>query len=124
MGRVYSTAATRCTASGSSSASTTSTPATERPASNGLALVRGPMYSPDSYAKVVDAAANYWKHHGEWDGSGKLEAQTRAVLDRVFPSKKEYPMSNILHALLGKPKTSRVSDLVPWLEKWRDGLTT
>jgi hypothetical protein len=53
------------------------------------ALAHCPMYSSDSYAKVVNAAANYWKHHGEWDGSGALEEQTREVLDRVFPSKED-----------------------------------
>jgi len=89
------------------------------------AVARGPMYSPSSsYAQVVDAAANYWKHHGEWDGLGKGERKARAVLDRLFPSRKDYPMANVLYVLLGKPAKCRVTDLVPWLEKWRNGLTT
>jgi hypothetical protein len=89
------------------------------------AVARGPMYSPNtSYALVVDAAANYWKHHGEWDGAGKFEAKTRSVLDRLVPSKSNYLTSNVLHELLGKPATLRLSDLVPWLERWRDGLKT
>jgi hypothetical protein len=83
------------------------------------AIARGPMYSSDSYVKVVDAAANYWKHHGEWDGEGEPERRTRAVLDALFPSGSDYPMSNILHELLGRPATLRLSDLVPWLESWR-----
>ena len=88
------------------------------------AVARGPMYSSDSYAKVVDAAANFWKHHGEWPESHGWEEKTRTVLDRILPSKEAYPMSNVLHELLGKPETLRLSALVPWLEKWRDGLKT
>jgi hypothetical protein len=84
----------------------------------------GPKFSATlSYAQVVDAAANFWKHNGEWDGSDRREKKTRNVLEAVFPSGKDYLMANLLHELLGKPKVTRLCDVVPWLAKWRDELT-
>ena len=85
------------------------------------AVAQEPMYSPTtSYAEVVDAAANFWKHHGEWPSG--WEERTRAVLDRVYPSQNDYPMSNVLAVLLGKPTPLRLAGLVPLLEQWRRGL--
>jgi hypothetical protein len=88
------------------------------------AVQGGPKFSGTlSYAQIIDAAANFWKHQGEWDGTDGHEKKTRAVLDAVFPSKKDYVMANVLHELLGKSAATRLCDIVPWLERWRDDLT-
>jgi hypothetical protein len=87
------------------------------------AIRSGPKFSASLFcAEVVDAAANYWKHQGEWDGTGSQEKQTRAVLDSVFPSNKEWVMANVLYALLGGPEESRLCDILPLLKEWRDAV--
>jgi len=87
-------------------------------------LAKGPQHlSGVSYAKVVNAAANFWKHQGEWvaGSEGGQEASTRAVLDKLFSTRKEYVLGNVLRALV-KPEDARFARLVPWLERWRDSL--
>jgi hypothetical protein len=87
------------------------------------AIRRGPKFSAELFcAEVVDAAANYWKHQGEWDGTGWQEKQTRAVLDAAYPSKKDYVMANVLYELLGKPASNRLCSILPRLEEWRHDL--
>lgn len=92
--------------------------------SKGRSLAKGPQHpSGPSYAQVVDAAANFWKHQGEWipGKEEKQEANTSAVLDKLFSTRKEYVLGNVLHALV-KPEDARFARLVPWLERWRDSL--
>jgi len=74
-----------------------------------------------SITEVIHAAVNFWKHHGEWTGITKKsdETRTRVVLDSVFPSTKDYVLSNVLHDLL-QPQAPRFASLVPVLTQWRD----
>jgi hypothetical protein len=88
------------------------------------AIQAGPRHAADvSYAEVINAAANFWKHRGEWDDRAPThdETRTRAVLDRIFASSGAYPLFNVLHGLL-KPEPSRFANIVPLLEGWRNAL--
>jgi hypothetical protein len=87
------------------------------------AIQGGPQYSEHvSYAQAIDAAANFWKHQGEWDGAGTRERNTRAVLDRIYPTSDSYVMANVLHRLLGEPETPRFAGFAARLREWRDAL--
>lgn len=71
---------------------------------------------------IVNAAANYWKHHGEWTvtASGK-RARTEDVIAALGVSVSEYTTSNVLAELL-RPLPARFTTLIPFLVQWSDAL--
>ncbi len=70
-----------------------------------------------SFASIVDAAANYWKHHGEWPNP--LEARTREVIDALTSSTGDYVLGSLLVSLV-RPEPPRLSSMVHELKLWRD----
>jgi len=68
-------------------------------------------------AAIADAAANYWKHHGEWPD--RHEARTREVIDALTSSRADYVLGNLLFAL-ARPTRPRFSALVHEFKVWRD----
>ncbi|MEP1330090.1 hypothetical protein [Pseudophaeobacter sp.] len=93
-----------------------------------------PYWSGDkAVARVIHAAANYWKHTDEWwrttwDREGGLETEPKKkesdyTLDRLETVAPwgPYYCSNILAALT-KTREPMLSELVPQIVDWRDGL--
>jgi len=89
------------------------------------ALRFGPLHSSSGrpVAAVLNAAANFWKHHPEWP----LEkSQTRqdvvrgAFEDLGYPADGEYPLSGILTELTGGQ--ARFNSILPLLAQWRHQL--
>ena len=72
-----------------------------------------------SFAEIVNAAANFWKHHDEWTGQRSDEARTREVLESLVSSTNDYVMCNVLTSLV-QPEEARFSSLVYQLTLWRD----
>ena len=93
------------------------------------ALNSGPIHSGgQSFAKIINAAANYWKHIDEWDlgavvhrdidGLETFQSNTMRVIESVTPWA-DYTLANLLHALIGEPQLSL---LLPILQQWREEL--
>ena len=89
------------------------------------AISAGPRHKGgQSYAKIVNAAANYWKHVEEWqlhavvhrdkEQLQSFQSDTMAVIESVTPWA-DYTLANLLHELIGEPKLSL---LLPILEQW------
>jgi hypothetical protein len=85
------------------------------------ALKLGPPHScGQSVASIVNAAANYWKHQGEWlqdDPADKRRDRTENVLLAVTESRSP----NVFEVLeeLVAPQAPRFKFLVPLLVQWR-----
>jgi hypothetical protein len=85
--------------------------------------------SGQSVTEVINAAANFLKHHDEWPvgtdkkQTNKREEQIRVLLRDVInspdPSSADYVMGNVLHALL-QPQAPRFASVVHLLTQWRD----
>ena len=71
---------------------------------------------------IVNAAANYWKHHDEWTvtASGG-RARTEDIIAALGVSASEYTASNVLAELL-RPLPGRFITLIPFLVRWSDAL--
>jgi hypothetical protein len=76
-----------------------------------------------TFAALVNAAANHWKHHTEWDeqkGANLRAEQTAVPLETLGVNLRQpYVLANILHELL-RPHASRFQQLIPFLTRWRD----
>jgi hypothetical protein len=75
---------------------------------------------------IINAAANFWKHHHEWEMAPGHPGQkrTQESFDSVgFPVNSEYPLCGVL-AELAAPHEARLLALVPVLEAWRDELAS
>lgn len=103
------------------------------------ALKKGPLFSEKlTYAKIINAAANYWKHHDEWDAisfgeadedgllsvtlrdASKLSNQacrTIKILQQVTVWS-DYNCVNILYEITKKTENNLLS-LTPILQQWR-----
>jgi hypothetical protein len=76
----------------------------------------------ESMVAVVNAAANYWKHHETWGVAGAAPSpRTTEVLAALGIQMTEYLATNVLTALLD-PLPIRFATLLPFLTKWRDAL--
>ena len=89
-----------------------------------VALDLGPKHRcGETFAALVNAAANHWKHCTEWDGP-KVD---RARADQTSESlrclginvEQSYVLANALHEIL-RPHPARFRHLIPFLEQWRD----
>jgi hypothetical protein len=88
------------------------------------ALQKPPMHSSGRpVVEVINAAANYWKHHDEWrSGETKShEERTRALIRELLPSPVDYVAANLLYELV-RPAPATFGAIVPLLVEWRDGL--
>lgn len=103
------------------------------------ALKIGPLFSEKlPYAQIINAAANYWKHHDEWDATSfggadedglssltirdasKISNQahrTIKILQQVT-AWSDYTCVNTLHEITKETEISLLS-LIPILRQWR-----
>jgi hypothetical protein len=84
-----------------------------------LALDIGPVITNGiTYASAVNAAANYWKHHVEWDGSSSRKDSERiiATLTNIGVN---FEHSLVTGNALWKMNMERLSELLPFLTQWR-----
>lgn len=83
-----------------------------------------PMHAcGQSFATLIDKAANFWKHNGEWDPADTSkkhpEASTRAVVELLVSRKDDYPMASMLDRLPA-PGPPRFASLVLRIVDWRN----
>jgi hypothetical protein len=93
--------------------------------SKDVALGSGPVHSSSgrTVARILNAAANFWKHNPEWplqNNDARHNAIRAAFEDLGFPADGEYPLSGILTELTGGH--ARFTYILPFLEQWRDSL--
>jgi hypothetical protein len=84
-------------------------------------LELGPKKGEFSLARVVDAAANFWKHRAEWGATPGPQAQrTIRILSAMgIDWTGAYPATDVLWRLQGDlPK--RFTHIVPGLAAWRE----
>lgn len=88
-----------------------------------VALERGPTHRcGKTIASIVNAAANYWKHHEEWSVSPASQRErTIEVISSMGINPAEYTLANMLHELL-RPLPARFVSLLPFLVQWSDSL--
>lgn len=95
------------------------------------ALGLGPVHSGgETYARIINASANYWKHHDEWKissvvrrsrgGLEPMQLETIRVIETVTPWH-DYTCVNLLCELT-TPNEPRLKYLLPALERWRVSL--
>ena len=70
---------------------------------------------PIAIAEVINAAANFWKHHDE----GVPKPETMDVMNSLVPPSADYKMGKVLYELV-KPEPSRFASVVRLLTEWRD----
>lgn len=94
------------------------------------ALAIGPRHKGrESFARILNAAANDWKHVDEWDTQAtiardvtRLDEKQEATI-RVIESVtqwSDYTCANLLYELTGP--NSQFTALLPILESWREEL--
>ena len=95
------------------------------------ALRVGPVHSGgETYARIINASANFWKHVDEWDfssavrrdrsGLEPVQLETIRVIETVTPWD-DYTCANLLWSL-ANPNEPRLTYLLPTLEEWRAAL--
>jgi hypothetical protein len=85
------------------------------------ALANPPIHTNGkSVARVINAAANMWKHSNEWNDATPrgMSKSTIETIESVTPYK-DYPAFSLLYALTG---TNTLMALVPFMEEWRKHL--
>jgi hypothetical protein len=86
------------------------------------ALAAGPTHEDSGmyFAQIVHHAANFWKHHEEWQIEGSPHPKTAEAFQKLgLDTRASYVLSNVL-AKIASPTGFR--SLLPQLEKWRDAL--
>jgi hypothetical protein len=89
------------------------------------ALGVGPYHRTGlSFARLSNAAANYWKHRSEWDRTNLSNPAVITINDIKtlgvdVPA--PYVLANALYELL-RPHQVRFSNLLPFITHWRDEL--
>lgn len=90
-----------------------------RPRSSAYAC--GPKCRGSYVAEIINAAANYHKHHPEWEHEDeKKRKATVDVLRALGVWEYDYKASRVLDELIPYPATFR--DLLPLLDGWREAL--
>ena len=87
------------------------------------ALRVGPCHpGGETYARVLNSAANYWKHVDEWDlhALTPQQSETIRIIETVTPFA-DYTCANLL-ASLAVPDEPRLMNLIASLESWRNHL--
>jgi hypothetical protein len=93
--------------------------------SKGAALNLGPKHSCGlSIVCLVNALANYWKHHSEWESplTGQAQKTVDAIKKLNVEPSGSYVVANSLHAL-HRPHEPRMRIIVPFLKQWRSDLS-
>jgi len=95
------------------------------------ALALGPFHNGgEPIARILNSAANYWKHVDEWDpysvivyDQHALQANQLATIRTIetVTAWDDYTCANLLVALTA-PSEPRFRELLPLLEAWRDQL--
>jgi len=89
------------------------------------ALALGPKHrTGQPMVRLVNAAANYWKHSPEWslDIPTTQTNQTLEVISILgIDTSGSYPLANILHEIVA-PHPARVASLLPFIVQWRNTL--
>jgi hypothetical protein len=78
-------------------------------------------YDKLSYAAIINAVANYWKHHQEWDDSPDRKSALRIIgilKTMEIADSPSYIHGNALWKLGGE----RMQDLIPHLKTWRNNV--
>jgi hypothetical protein len=73
-----------------------------------------------SIAKLVNAAANHWKHSSEWSKTApsRQALGTIAIFESLGVDPwGDYALANALHAIVN-PHPTRFASLLPFLEQW------
>lgn len=91
--------------------------------SKSRAMSLGPRHSSGKpIVELINHAANYWKHNGEWPPE-KTDHRKRMIeeaFDAIgFPVNTDYPLSGVLTEL-ASPHPASFVILVPLLETWRN----
>jgi hypothetical protein len=88
-----------------------------------MALQSGPKHARGVYVvELINAAANFWKHHDEWRSNDKHAGRTKIVIEQLGVSAgKSYVLSNVLYRMV-QPEPDRFRSVVPLLISWRDQL--
>jgi len=88
------------------------------------ALSIGPYHTGnESIARIIHAAANYWKHGDEWVSTlpkSKQQQNTIRIIESVTPID-SYTCVTLLHEIT-QSQAPRLRSLVPLLKDWRDNL--
>ena len=94
-----------------------------RSGSKGKVLRKGPKVGKYAIAELVNAGANYWKHHHTWTNPpGDKERHSVELLQSAgVDPYKEYVVVNLLAKLQGD-QPCRFSPLVQCLTTWRDDI--
>jgi hypothetical protein len=88
------------------------------------ALDVGPTHTSGTpLVAIINHAANYWKHRGEWDCAENAKNK-RITIDGLsglgISIGRDYVLSSVLSAITSNQ--ARFSALIPSLETWRDKL--
>lgn len=82
----------------------------------------GTRFCSHTFAQVINAAANYWKHIGEWPDELALAPREKRTLDVIRDAgvtHPEYRLSNLLYEL---HPNRRLPRLLPRLVDWRKAM--
>ena len=92
------------------------------------AMALGPKHRTGlPMVRLVNAAANYWKHSAEWslDIPTSQTRQTKQTLEVIsslgVDTSGSYPLANILHEILA-PHPARIASLLQFITQWRNTL--
>lgn len=78
----------------------------------------GPSHrSGITFAEIVNAAANYWKHSPEWVGRPQEDDTKNVVLALGISPDSDYVSAQVLRTALA-PHPARFEKIEPFLEEW------
>ncbi len=87
-----------------------------------MVLLEGPKHSDgNSIARIVNDAANYWKHNNEWsmEKTPKRRKLIESTFESIgFPVDLDYPLSGVLTEI-SVPKYASLGAVFEKLEKWQ-----
>lgn len=82
----------------------------------------GPAWKSESYALIINAAANYWKHEAEWWNNGEVHhngVDGFLRLRGTDPSD-SFVLANTLFNICEEENEVLLKGLMPYLIQWRD----
>ncbi len=89
------------------------------------ALLVGTKHSSgQTKVRIINDAANYWKHNSEWplEKSDKRRNDIEKTFESIgFPVDIDYPLCNVLAEIVS-PEKAAFKPIIPILESWRDEL--